>query len=122
MWMSLNYTPFLHLVKSKIKHGGRGEEESLELYASQHGCVCLFSVGSNLTFFFFFLQGGSILGEVRFNVVHQGKEFNKSCRKRSGSGISERRPRKQVQNITTWAGRESCTGRLCLQPVKTLVY
>lgn len=53
--MSLNYTPFLHLVKSKMKHGGRGEEESLELYAArQHGCVCLFSVGSNLAFFFFF--------------------------------------------------------------------
>lgn len=27
-------------------------------------------------------------------VGHQGKEFNKSCRKRSGSVISERRPGK----------------------------
>lgn len=85
---------------------------------SQNGCVCLFSVGSNSTFFF--LRGSSTLGGVRFKVVHQGKEFNKSCRKRSGSGISERRPRKQVQNITTWAGRGSRTGRLCLQSVKTL--
>lgn len=113
-WMSLNYTLFLHLVKSKMKHGGVWGRV-MTIVCCVSACVCLFSVGNN-----FFLRGCSTLGEVCFKVVHQGKEFNKSCRKRSGSGISERRPRKEVENITTWAGWQSRTGRLCLQSVKTL--
>lgn len=99
-WMSLNYTLFLHLVKSKMKHGGgRGEDVmTIVCCVSVWLCVCLFSVGSNSIFFF--LRVGSTLGGVCSKGVHQGKEFNKSCRKRSGSGISERRPGKQVQSIT----------------------
>ena len=39
------------------------------------------------------------LGGMWAEVDHQGKEFNKSCRKRSGSAISERRPRKETQRF-----------------------
>lgn len=35
---------------------------------------------------------------VWVEVVHQGKEFNKSCRKRSGSAISERRPGRETSS------------------------
>lgn len=34
-----------------------------------------------------------------YEAGHQGKEFNKSCRKRSGSGISERRPERATSCI-----------------------
>lgn len=61
-WMSLNYTPFLLLVKSKKRCGEGGEEESRELYVvSRHVCVRLSSVGMKLYFFFFFLFfGGAV--------------------------------------------------------------
>lgn len=57
---------------------------------------------------------------LRWGVIHgvspQGKEFNKSWRKRSGSGISERRPRKEC-NIITWTERAPVAARagcLCI--------
>ncbi len=37
------------------------------------------------------------VGRVWVKVDHQGKEFNKSCRKRSGSAMSERRPGRETE-------------------------
>lgn len=52
-----------------------------------------------------YLQGGCVL--EGFEVGHQGKEFNKSCRKRSGSGISERRPTTSKNSDKDSAGMSS---------------
>lgn len=47
-WMSLNYTPFLLLVKSKMTYGegGVGKESWYWYVVSQRVCMCLFSVGN----------------------------------------------------------------------------
>lgn len=55
-------------------------------------------------------------------VSHQGKEFNNSWRKRSGSGISERRPRRQSNDIRTWTERAPVAARLRWQEVCILTY
>ncbi len=75
--------------------------------SKKHGvylCVYCVSVCKTRKSFFFFFQLAGVptlfagllcVGGVWVKVGHQGKEFNKSCRKRSGSAISERRPGKE---------------------------
>lgn len=76
--------------------------------SKKHGVysVCLsICVNRENLFFSFFLKfvgvltlfaGPLCVGGVWVEVGHQGKEFNKSCRKRSGSAISVRRPARRT--------------------------
>lgn len=70
-------------------------------------CVCVSVCKKRRSFFFFSWLGvptvfagllcvGEVCVCVWVKVGHQGKEFNKSCRKRSGSAISERRPGRET--------------------------
>lgn len=82
------------------------------LCVSQRVCVSV----SKENLFFFFSVGRCPNGICRVvvwcggvwvEVGHQGKEFNKSCRKRSGSAISERRPTTSKNSDKDSAGMSS---------------
>lgn len=94
------------------------EKEAWCILCVYSACVCQCVKGENLSFFFFQLVGvptlfaglfcvGGVCMCVCVEVGHQGKEFNKSCRKRSGSAISERRPTTSKNSDKDSAGMSS---------------